>query len=80
MHKRAPVQGDYRYRARGPHPLRVPSGTIAWSEHLAVFELYAKRYSVEQTAERIAERGGFGYGEIQALTGAAPTTWEPTDF
>lgn len=73
----APVQGDYRHRARGPHPLRVPPGMIDWDEHLTVFEAYARRCGRDQSAARIAERGGFGYDEIVRLTGAAPKTWRP---
>ena len=30
-----------------------------------------------QSAERIAERGGFGYWEITELLGREPNTWEP---
>jgi hypothetical protein len=29
------------------------------------------------TQPRIAERGGFGYGELQLFLGREPTTWEP---
>lgn len=72
--RRAPVQGDHRI-PRG-EPGREP-GTIAWAEHLEIFEAYAKRYGRDQSAERIAERAGFGYREIVLFTGRPPTTWEP---
>jgi hypothetical protein len=67
-HERAPVQGD-----RG-HPL---AGTISWVEHLEAFLEYARRYGRSQSVERIAERGGFSYGELLLFLGHAPTTWEP---
>lgn len=69
--RRAPVQGDM---TRGGRWERLP-GSIAWSEHVAVWEAYAKRFGRRQSAERIAERGGFGYGEIVMLTGSEPKTW-----
>lgn len=74
----APVQGDLWRRAR-VHPALPPDGWIDWAEHLAVFEFYAARYGREQSAERIAERGGFGYREIELFTGAAPKTWRPRE-
>lgn len=82
---RAPVQaescGSYK---RGPyacklHPANDPrhqAGTIAWDEHVEAWEDYAKRYR-GQTAERLAERGGFSYGELLDHLKRAPRTWEP---
>lgn len=66
--RRAPVQGGRERK----------DGTIAWSEHEAVWELYRAQYGDDQTAERIAERGGFGYAEIIRLTGAEPKTFHST--
>ena len=68
--RRAPVQ-SCEPRLKG----RIGPGWIDWAEHLDVYELYAQGYGREQSAERIAERGGFGYCEIELLTGAAPKTW-----
>lgn len=62
---RAPVQ-------RGP---RGPAGTITWAEHVEAWAAYDRRYH-GQTAERIAERGGFGHTELAALLGHAPRTFE----
>lgn len=70
--RRAPVQGDPRREPNGHGP-----GTITWHEHLQVWSAYAQKYGTQQSAERMAERGGFGYGEIVYLTGREPTTWEP---
>lgn len=53
-----------------------PKGTIAWAEHLEVYEKYAARYGHQQSAGRLAERGGFGYWEATDLLGHEPTTWE----
>lgn len=63
--RRAPVQKDRNFGK--------PAGTIAWWEHEKAWEAYGVRYS--QTAERIAERGGFGYGELVEFLGYYPTTW-----
>jgi len=64
--KRAPVQGN-------------PPGTISWEEHERIWEIYAQKYGRSQSAERIAERAGFGYAEIIYLTGNPPLTWHPLD-
>lgn len=63
--RRAPVQAQRG--VRGP-------GTIAWWEHEQVWAGYAATYS-GQSAERIAERGGFGWAECVEFLGHEPTTW-----
>ena len=68
--RRAPVQGEHNKRDRGP-------GTIAWDEHVLAWSAYAVRYGRDQSAERIAERGGFGYAELTSLLGHEPKTWTP---
>lgn len=84
--KRAPVQGDstfgvggfYREEAikeLGREP-RGP-GTISWEEHERAWCDYARRYGRQQSAERLAERGGFGYGELIDHLGREPETWRP---
>jgi hypothetical protein len=73
--RRAPVQGD-RSIPKGSDGRE--SGTIAWSEHEEVWRAYADRGHGGQSAERIAERGGFGYREIVDLIGHVPKTWQPT--
>lgn len=67
--RKAPVQGEYK--------AKIPAGTIDWAEHEEVWEAYAKRFGTHQSAERIAERGGFGYSEIVKLLNKQPTTWAP---
>lgn len=72
--KRAPVQADPRRshadKGRGP-------GTIAWDEHLLAWSGYARENGRGQSAERMAERGGFSYHELTVYLGRAPTTWAP---
>lgn len=65
--RRAPVQGTPDVRS---------AGTIAWQEHVEAWTAYAARYS-GQSAERIAERGGFDYQELLQFLGHEPTTWMP---
>lgn len=36
---------------------------IPWDIHLKIYEGYSARYGKSQSAEGMAERGGFGYGE-----------------
>lgn len=71
--RRAPVQADHhadRSRRRGP-------GSVTWAEHLEAYATYSGRFGSAQSAERLAERGGFGYREITNLLGHEPTTWTP---
>lgn len=69
----APVQGDRAIPAGSPGH---EPGTIAWAEHLEAYVDYSKRYGTRQSADRIAERGGFGYRELVLFLGHAPTTWK----
>jgi hypothetical protein len=55
-------------------PVQSPYGTVAWSEHVEAWDVYSKRHQ-GQSAERIAERAGFGYGELTTLLGHEPTTY-----
>lgn len=66
--RRAPVQGD-----RGV----IGRGTVSWDEHCEAWREYAKKYGSYQSAERIAERAGFSYGELVMFLGHASKTWEP---
>lgn len=65
--RRAPVQAAHGH---GP-------GTVSWEEHLLAWSNYATRYGTRQSAERMAERGGFGYGELADYLGREPKTWAP---
>lgn len=70
VERRAPVQGTW---GRGGYLIRP--GTIAWSEHMEAWEIYAARHGRDQSAERIAERHGFSYEELKLFLGRCPTTW-----
>lgn len=37
---------------------------IPWDVHLKIYEGYSKEYGNYQSADQIAERGGFGYNEV----------------
>jgi hypothetical protein len=67
--RRAPVQRDQDH-GKGP-------GSITWAEHLLAWSGYAARYGTSQSAERMAERSGFSYGELIMFLGRLPETWEP---
>lgn len=68
--RRAPMQGTV---VRGRWV--TPPGTISWEDHLDAYAAYSLRYGSRQSAERIADRGGFGFEEFISLTGHAPKTW-----
>lgn len=67
--RRAPVQGSREHNK--------PDGSISWEEHLLAYEVYAARYGSSQSAERIAERGGFSWSELLLFLGCEPKTWKP---
>jgi hypothetical protein len=69
--RRAPVQGEYKGVGKS-----IPAGTISWEEHVAAWEVYDKKWHNGQSAERIAQRGGFAYSELVELLGRSPETWE----
>jgi hypothetical protein len=64
--------GDHRHRGSDKEP-----GSIDWSEHERAWITYASRYGLDQSTERIEERGGFSYSELVVLLGHPPTTWQP---
>ncbi len=57
-------------------PGAVP-GTISWAEHEEAYREYARRYGTSQSAERLAERAGFGWFELCEFLGHEPRTWKP---
>lgn len=70
--RRTRVQGTSGCDASGRGPWKIPPGTITWTEHLEVYEAYAKRFGRDQSAERIAERGGFGKDEAEMVLKRSP--------
>lgn len=55
--RRFPIQASYGNKQ--PHPLSVP-----WSVAEKAFSIYAGRHGASQSIDRIAQRGGFGAGEM----------------
>lgn len=51
-----PIQSE---RGAKPHPLRIP-----WHIAELAYSVYSGRYGRGQSLERLAERGGFGPGEM----------------
>lgn len=78
---RAPVQKEGYPGGRGQVdgkdlPLK-PAGSIEWVEYLEAYAVYVAHYGRGQSAERMVERGGFGYWEFTKLLGHEPKTWLP---
>ena len=77
--RRAPVQGCYpgeRKQRKQGEP-GYGDGTISWEEHLLAYGAYAVRNGRSQSAERLAERGGFGWFELVEYLGREPASWAP---
>ena len=75
VERRAPVQGDY-WIPRGT--IGREPGSVTWTEHLEAWRQYDRDGHGSQSADRLAERGGYGYSEITKLLGHAPKTWTAT--
>lgn len=78
--RRVPVQGDGSWWLRADDKRTIGShypGTISWTEHELAWNGYDKKYGCGQSAERIAERGGFSYIEIVEYLGREPETYIP---
>ena len=54
-----PIQLGWSRHPVKPHPTRIP-----WSIAELAYSVYANRYGTSQSLERLAERGGFGPGEM----------------
>lgn len=54
----APVQGDQF------HGVKLPAGEVPWAVHLMAWNEYARQGHGSQSAERLAERNGFSWGEL----------------
>lgn len=78
---RVPVQGDGPYWLSPDHPARQGTnthcpGSVSMEEHVEAWRAYESEYHSGQSAQRIAERGGFSYFELCNFLGHAPTTFE----
>ncbi len=78
---RAPVQGDDTFELHKDHSARKidakPPGWIDWAEHVDAWVEYAKQHGTQQSAERMAQRGGFGYWKLTQYLVRKPKTWRP---
>lgn len=72
-----PVQGEGL--RNGATPKDIPDGYISWEEHYEAWREYHKHHR-GQDAENIANRGGFGYGELKEFLGHNPVSWMPRDL
>lgn len=57
-----PIQSETVPSDRGN--VRIPGAMIPWEVAEVVYRGYSHRYGTDQSLERLAERGGFGWGEI----------------
>lgn len=73
-----PVHPDCPTCACGKRAPVVPGGSIAWSEHEAAWVAYSRVHGTAQSADDIAERGGFSIGELADLLQRQPSTWRAT--
>ena len=78
MTKTAPIQIDFNARALG---LNIQYACTPWVEHERIFFRYARKYGNSQSAEKIADRGGFGIKEAIKLGYDNPTIiWVATEY
>ena len=77
--RRVCVQGHGLHHLCEDDPRRAddakPAGTITWDEHERAWRVYDRKYGPGQSAERIVERGGFGYEELVEFLGHESETW-----
>ena len=61
--RRFPIMGKWQpggYRDQ-------PYGTVPWPVAELAYAAYSARHGHDQSLDRLAERGGFGHGEMDAL-------------
>jgi len=59
---RFPIMASYAKGVTADPPLWIP-----WPMAELAYDVYSSRFGTSQTLERLAERGGFGAGEMDAL-------------
>lgn len=70
--RRFPIQGHGSPRRPGFEA----AGTVPWAVAELAYEAYAARYGRAQSLERMAERGGFGHGEMDLFAPGWGATFE----
>ncbi len=64
-----PIQSDIFSEKR--HPMnRIPEGSVPWKLAECAYEVYSHIYGTDQSLERLAERGGFGWVELTVFLSA----------
>lgn len=58
--KMFPIQADHGRHKRS-------AGSVPWSVAEVAYQTYSKLYGSNQSLERLAERGGFGWSELVNL-------------
>ncbi len=77
VERRFPVQAGIRSaRWRAGGPIAEPAGSVPWSVAERAYEAYRGRYGSSQSLARLAERGGFGWCELDLLLG--DPSWRST--
>jgi hypothetical protein len=61
-----PIQGEHGTDTNGVRYDR-PAGRVPWGIAEAAYKVYARRYGRDQSLERLAARGGFGWSELVNL-------------
>jgi hypothetical protein len=62
--RRFPVQGESFSSYDGERMVYVPRSKVPWSVAEAAYAVYAAKYGTGQSLETLAQRGGFGRGEL----------------
>jgi hypothetical protein len=58
-----PIQGNYVHGSAAHRP----AGRVPWSIAELAYQTYSKWYGKDQSLERLAARGGFGWYELAVL-------------
>ena len=73
-----PIQGDHDTIQRKRDGREVRGyGFVTWKEAEEAYAVYAGFYGRSQSLERLAERAGFGWDEIEDLLGHRATAEQP---
>lgn len=60
-----PIQGEHGFKVEGLSGyVNRPSGEVPWSVAALAYEVYSRKYGKQQSLERLAQRGGFSWGEL----------------
>ncbi len=60
IEKLFPIQGEHIHGFRANRE----AGHVPWAVAKAAYDVYSRLYGKDQSLERLAERGGFGWSEL----------------